>query len=114
MVNTKQDIVESVYAAKRDSYAADAFIQQYMGFIRSETVRVTHIAPEKCDGDELSIAMMAFYEAILGYEKHKGPFLAYAARRIRNRLIDYYRMTKRHKDVVFLHAAAQWGAGIIQ
>ena len=79
MVRTEHSIVGQVYAAKTDPEAADALIGQYMGFIRSETVKFTHAAPEDGHEDELSIAMLAFYEAILSYEKGRGAFLPYAA-----------------------------------
>ena len=91
MVRTEHSIVGQVYEAKTDPEAADRLIGQYMGFIRSETVKFTHAAPEDGHEDELSIAMLAFYEAILSYEKGRGAFLPYAARAIRNRLIDHYR-----------------------
>ena len=74
MVGTEHSIVGQVYAAKTDPEAADALIGQYMGFIRSETVKFVHAAPEDGHEDELSIAMLAFYEAVLGYEKSRGPF----------------------------------------
>ena len=47
--------------------------------------------------------MLAFYESILGYEKGRGVFLSYAARGIRNRLIDHYRKEKRHANLSSLH-----------
>ena len=104
MTQNRQDIGLAVAAAQRDSEAADAFVRQYMGFIRSETVKFIHTAPENGHEDELSIAMLAFYEAILGYQKTKGPFLAYAARSIRNRLIDHYRREKRRGNTISLYA----------
>ena len=103
MVQTEHSIVSQVYAAKTDPETADMFIQQYTGFIRSETVKFIHTAPEDGHEDELSIAMLAFYEAILAYEKGRGAFLPYAARSIKNRLIDHYRAEKRHKNVISLH-----------
>ena len=106
MVRTEHSIVSLVYAAKTDSEAADTLISQYMGFIRSETAKFTHAARADGHEDELSIAMLAFYEAILGYEKTRGAFLPYAARAIRNRLVDHYRTEKRHGDVISLHAPA--------
>ena len=106
MVRTEHSIVGQVYAAKTDPEAADTLIGQYIGFIRSETVKFTHAAPEDGHEDELSIAMLAFYESILSYEKSRGAFLPYAARAIRNRLIDHYRSEKRHRTVVSLHAPA--------
>ena len=102
MVRTEHDIVAQVYASKTDPDAADALIRQYMGFIRSETVKFIHTAPENGREDELSIAMLAFYEAILAYEKGRGAFLPYAARAIKNRLIDHYRTEKRQGNVISL------------
>ena len=92
-----------VQSAKTDPEAADALIRQYMGFIRSETVKFLHTAPENGHEDELSIAMLAFYEAVLAYERNRGAFLPYAARAIKNRLIDHYRTEKRHGNVISLH-----------
>ena len=43
---------------------------------------------------------------VLSYEKGRGAFLPYAARAIRNRLIDHYRAEKRHGNVISLHASA--------
>ena len=104
MAQTEHDIATQAATAKQDPEAADAFIRQYMGFIRSETVKFTHAALENGHEDELSIAMLAFYEAILSYDRGRGPFLAYAARAIRSRLIDHYRAEKRHRGTVSLHA----------
>ena len=106
MVQTEQDILRLVYAAKTDREAADALIRQYMGFIRSETVKFTHAPPEDGHEDELSLAMFAFYEAALHYERERGSFLGYAARAIRNRLIDHYRAEKRHKGHLSIHQEA--------
>ena len=103
MVRAEHDIVSQVQSAKTDAEAADALIRQYMGFIRSETVKFLHTAPENGHEDELSIAMMAFYEAVLAYEKSRGAFLPYAARAIRNRLIDHYRTEKRRGNMISLH-----------
>lgn len=106
MDRQEHEIIGLVGRAQRDQRAADDFIQQYMGFIRSETVKFIHTAPENGHEDELSIAMLAFYESVLNYESRKGPFLPYAARNIRNRLIDYYRREKRHMGVLSLHTAS--------
>mgnify|MGYP000093224305 CR=1 FL=1 len=65
------EIIDKVYAAKSDPDAADSLIRQYMGFIRSETAKFLHRPPEEGRDEEFSIAMLAFYESILGYEKWK-------------------------------------------
>ena len=46
MVRTEHDIVFQVQAAKTDPAAADGLIRQYLGFIRSETVKFLLPIPE--------------------------------------------------------------------
>lgn len=95
-MKTEHQIIEQICAAQSDSQAADKFIRQYMGFIRAETAKFMHRIPVEGQDDELSIAMLAFYEALLSYNKLRGNFLYYAGRGIKNRLIDFYRKEKRH------------------
>lgn len=106
-MNSGHELVEQVYAAKTDTDAADSLIRQYMGFIRAEAAKYLHRAPVEGQDEELSIVLLAFYEAILAYEKNRGAFLSYASRGIRNRLIDYYRKEKRHTKVVSLYEPVQ-------
>lgn len=106
-MNEVQDLVGRVQAARTDPEAADALIRQYMGFIRAETAKFIKRAPIDGQDEELSIAMLAFYEAILGYEQNRGAFLSYASRVIRNRMIDHYRKEKKHAKVISLHAPLQ-------
>ncbi len=106
-MNEVQDLVRRVQAARTDPEAADALIRQYMGFIRAETAKFIKRAPIDGQDEELSIAMLAFYEAILGYEQNRGAFLSYASRGIRNRMIDHYRKEKKHAKVISLHAPLQ-------
>lgn len=94
-------LVKQIYEAKKDSHAADELISAYMPFIKSETARFINRPPQPED-DELSIAMFAFYEAIRSYSKLKGSFLSFAARQIKNRLIDNYRKEKRSKGLISL------------
>lgn len=106
-MNEVQDLVGRVQAARTDPEAADALIRKYMGFIRAETAKFIKRAPIDGQDEELSIAMLAFYEAILGYEQNRGAFLSYASRGIRNRMIDHYRKEKKHAKVISLHAPLQ-------
>ena len=71
-MNGGHELVEQVYAAKTDPDAADSLIRQYMGFLRAETAKYLHRAPIEGQDEELSIVLLAFYEAILGYEKNRG------------------------------------------
>lgn len=101
-MHTEHQIVKAVFAAKEDSAAADQLIRTYVPFIRSEATRfMTRLCTEQ--DDEYSISMMAFYEAVMGYEKTRGAFLNYAATVIRSRLIDHSRREQRHRGHLSLH-----------
>ena len=94
--------MEQIYAAQKNVLFADDFIRQYLPFIKSETASfLNHVSLEGLD-DELGIAMLAFYEAMMDYRKEKGNFISFATTSIRNRLIDYYRKEKKHKGIVSL------------
>lgn len=95
-------LIKAVYAAKEDGQKADDLIRAYIPFIRSEATKfMARLCTDQ--DDEYSIAMMAFYEAIMGYEKSRGAFLSYASVLIRSRLIDYQRKEARHQGHLSLH-----------
>ncbi|MDI9497516.1 MAG: sigma-70 family RNA polymerase sigma factor [Bacillota bacterium] len=98
-------IIIQVNEAKIDLEAADRLIEAYMPFIRSETAKFLGRPPVDGHDDELSIAMIAFHEAITGYEAERGSFLSYAATLIRSRLIDNQRRQRRHSSVISLDMA---------
>lgn len=99
---SEHQIIKEVYAAKEDSQTADDLIRAYIPFIRSEATKfMARLCTDQ--DDEYSIAMMAFYEAIMGYEKGRGTFLSYAAMLIRSRLIDYSRKEARHQGHLSLY-----------
>ena len=90
-----------ILAAKQDPVLADDFIRQYLPFIKSKTAELMKRPPCE-DDDELSIAMFAFYEAVMSYEAERGAFLPYAALAIRHRIIDYYRRESRNAGLLSL------------
>ena len=101
-MNEEPAIIRQVYAAKTDREEADRLIGAYMPFIRSETAKFLKRPPVEGHDDELSIAMIAFHEAVQGYSRARGPFLKYAAMLIRSRLIDYRRKEQRHGSLISL------------
>ncbi len=103
-MNDEHKIVQQVYAAKEDVKAEDRLIGTYMPFIKTETAKFLKRPPVDGHDDELSIAMIAFHEAIGGYSRTRGAFLKYAAMLIRSRLIDYSRREQRHSRVISLDA----------
>ena len=102
-MQSEHRIITSVYAAKEDLQKADEFIRDFIPFIRAEASKCISRPCSEQD-DEFSIAMIAFHEAILGYEHSRGTFLSYASMLIRSRIIDYQRKEIRHQGNVSLHA----------
>ena len=103
-MNDEHKIIQQVYAAKEDIQAADDLIRAYLPFIKAETAKFLKRPPIEGQDDELSIAMMAFHEAIGGNSRTRGSFLKYAAMLIRSRLVDYSRREQRHSRVISLDA----------
>lgn len=101
-MNDEHKIVQQVYEAKEDVREADQLIGTYLPFIKTETAKFLKRPPIEGHDDELSIAMIAFHEAIGGYSRIRGNFLKYAAMLIRSRLIDYSRREQRHSRVISL------------
>ena len=102
MDRSHHSIIAWVRDAKEDMQAADEMIRTYMPFISRETAKFLKRPADPDNDDELSIAMIAFYEAILGYSVLRGSFLHYAALHIRSRLIDHARKEKKHKMTLSL------------
>ena len=105
-MKNEHELSGQVYEAKEDMEAADRLIGAYLPFIRSETAKFLGRPPQEGHDDELSIAMIAFHEAIQGYSRGRGAFLPYAAMLIKSRLIDYQRKEKRHKGILSLETPA--------
>ena len=105
-MNDEHKIIQQVYAAKEDMKAADRLIGSYMPFIKAETAKFLKRPPMEGHDDELSIAMIAFHEAIRGYSHSRGAFLKYAAMLIKSRLIDYHRKEQKHNNVISLDTPA--------
>ena len=78
-MNDEQKIIEQVYKAKMNVEQADCLINDYLPFIRAETAKFLKRPPIEGHDDELSIAMIAFHEAIGGYTQTRGTFLKYAS-----------------------------------
>lgn len=98
----EHELAAQVAAAKTDNRAADVLIEAYLPFIKAETAKFLQRPVVDGQDDELSIALIAFHEAILGYSSGRGAFLSYASMLIRSRLIDYRRKESRHSHVLSL------------
>ncbi|MGI5857939.1 MAG: RNA polymerase sigma factor SigI [Tepidanaerobacteraceae bacterium] len=99
---------ERVIHIKNNTEEVNRLIEEYKPFIAS-TVE-SHVARyvEYGIDDELSIALIAFHEAIKKYDIKKGNFLSFARITIKHRLIDYYRKEQRkNESVVYIEPNKQ-------
>ncbi len=84
-------LLREIDEARANPRNTDRFIEKYTPFIRSEVMKAGALGEFEEKNDELSIAMFAFYEALMNYDKSKGAFFPLARTYIKNRLIDYFR-----------------------
>ena len=87
--------------AKEDGPFLERFIEAHEGFILRTASRHAGHTVTRSD-DEYSVALLAFYEAVKGYDPAGGPFGAYASLVIGRRLADYYRASHRFDAEVSL------------
>lgn len=93
-------------ARQADLAAREALILRYRPFIRQVAASVCQRALDWQNDDELSIALIAFNEAIDTYDSEKGRFESHARTLIRYRLVDFFRKESRHKSQLSLDAVA--------
>lgn len=79
------------------------FVEEYKPFIASCAEKVSGRYLNYGSDDELSIAMIAFVEAIRSFDQSKGNFFSFSRNVIKRRLIDFYRSEKRHSNVISLN-----------
>ena len=80
--------------ARTDEPFLERFIQAHEAFVLRCASRHAGFSVTRSD-DEYSVALLAFYEAIKGYDLASGPFGAYASLVIGRRLADHYRSQHR-------------------
>lgn len=97
---TQPSINERVMMIKKNVDDISQFIEEYKPFIASVVEKCVGRRVEYGIDDELSIAMIAFNEAIQKYDIKKGNFLAFARNVIKNRLIDYYRKEQKSSETL--------------
>jgi len=95
-------IKDRVVKIKDDEEEINRFVEEYKPFIASCTEKITGRYMRYGEDDELSIALIAFVEAIKSFDSAKGNFLSFAQNVIRRRIIDYYRREGRHSGVISL------------
>ncbi len=93
-----QELIESIKKAKSSIEYRDQFIRAYMNFVIKNVCEITGKYVKVGDSDELSIALMAFDEAIVRYDDEKGYFLPYSKLVMRSRLLNHFKQIKKHID----------------
>jgi RNA polymerase sigma factor len=96
-------INERVEKIRDDVEKINILIEEYKPFIASCAEKITGRYMRYGEDDELSIALMAFDEAIKAYDINKGNFLYFAQSVISRRLIDYFRKEKKHGNLLYLN-----------
>lgn len=98
----EKDIDERISIIKNgDLSERNAFIKDYKPFIINIVSREIGRFVSDGDCDELSVALLAFNEAIDRFDIQRSKsFLSFAERIIKNRLIDFYRKEKKNMDAI--------------
>lgn len=96
-------INERVESIRNDEYRVNEFIEEYKPFIASCVEKAVGRYVVYGHDDELSIALMAFAEAINAFDSSRGNFLSFAQNVIKRRIIDYYRKESKHNKAVRLN-----------
>lgn len=82
------DLTARIEHAQRDRQALESLITDYLPFIKKEVAKA---GPALDYDDRLSLGMLVFMNCVLQYEDGRGGLLPYAAKCIRNRLVDEVR-----------------------
>jgi len=98
----KRNLEDRVEDAKKEEEELNKLIDEYKPFIASTAQQRVGRYLRYGQDDELTIGMLAFKEAVEGYDREKGKFLTFAKRVIQLRLIDYYRKNKRINKEILL------------
>ncbi len=86
--------VAVVAAQTGDADAREQLLREFMPFILKVASRATGRYLRPGVDEEISVALMAFNEAIDGFQSDRGGFLSFAETVVRRRLVDYFRRKK--------------------
>lgn len=96
---------QQALAAQHDEQAFNELVERQKSWMLRVASETTKRYVTDSD-DEWSIALMAFSEAVQGYEEGKGSFRGFAAMVIRRRIVDYLRTEGRHAEELSVTPAA--------
>lgn len=95
---------QRVINIKGNTNEINSLIEEYKPFIASVVEKHIGRFVEYGRDDELSIALMAFNEAVEKYDISRGNFLPFARITIKHRLVDFYRQEQRNPTMVYLES----------
>lgn len=77
VIEMKQEnnITKQVYKAQKNREQADTLLRCYLPFIKAEIAKFLKKPPREGKDDEISVAMFAFHEVVLGYRSVRIDFL---------------------------------------
>jgi len=96
-------INDRIQQIRDDEEQINKFVEEYKPFIASCTEKITGKYVRYGEDDELSIALIAFVEAIKSFDASKGRFLSFAQNVIKRRIVDYYRKERRYENIISLN-----------
>jgi len=88
---------ERACKAKQSEAEVKTLIEEFMPFLRGRVAKYSARFDEHIKEDFLSMAMMAFYEAVQNYDAGKGHFFPFANRVVNARMVDQVRKVSRHE-----------------
>lgn len=99
-----------VMEASKDGEAFNRLLEKNRNFIARCAFKADKRYITTSD-DEWSIALGAFYDAVMTFDVEKGSFHKYAEKVIRNRLVDYYRVQRKHSHELSVGPEVLEGSG---
>ena len=91
------DLDDRVTEAKKSEVEAEKLIIEFTPFLHRQVARYSSRNDEHKSEAIFSVAMSAFYEAIMSFDAERGRFFPFADRVIRLRIIDCIRDMSRHE-----------------
>jgi RNA polymerase sigma factor len=96
-IDKSSDLDSRAVAAKHSEDEMERLISDFKPFLYSRAAKYVPKYDEFQHDELYSTAMIAFYEAIQGYDIEKGHFFPFASRVIRYNIIDHIRKIYRHE-----------------
>ena len=102
---TMTDPAEEAVLAQKNPALLNRFIEKNRRFIKFSAFRALKRFVSESD-DEWSVALIAFHEAVMSYDREKGNFKQFAALVIRRRLIDFLKSERRFEPEIAVESVS--------